>query len=160
MTTIRTAAPSGAVAPATWRICSHPRTQKNTTGVSVRNPSGHCRMCGRAADARWRASPEGRAVLARRDWTRRGIDPSFKYSDYLRMFVKQGRRCALCRKPPRRGKRLDTDHDHTDPTGRVRGLLHWRCNADVGQYEAGLLKNLKLTSKIREYLAAEGDARV
>jgi hypothetical protein len=44
---------------------------------------------------------------------------------YDRMLRAQDGKCALCRRPPK-SIRLAVDHDHR--TGRVRGLLCFRCN--------------------------------
>ena len=41
------------------------------------------------------------------------------------MFQTQGGKCAICLKP-QHGRRLAVDHDHK--SGKVRGLLCWRCN--------------------------------
>lgn len=49
---------------------------------------------------------------------------------------------------------MDVDHNHNDPKGRVRGLVHVACNAIIARYEAGTLTNSNLISKTREYLAA------
>jgi len=48
------------------------------------------------------------------------------------MLTKQGGVCLVCFCPPA-GKRLAVDHDHV--TGAVRGLLHIRCNAGLGQFD-------------------------
>lgn len=45
--------------------------------------------------------------------------------DYERMLEAQGGGCAICETKPKT-RRLHVDHDHR--TGRVRGLLCFRCN--------------------------------
>ncbi|PYQ17504.1 MAG: hypothetical protein DMF80_00495 [Acidobacteria bacterium] len=49
------------------------------------------------------------------------------------MLVDQKERCAICRKACGTGRRLAVDHDHQ--TGRVRGLLCFRCNTALARYE-------------------------
>jgi hypothetical protein len=46
-------------------------------------------------------------------------------ADYDRMLAAQGGVCAICGRPPKT-RRLNVDHDHN--TGRIRGILCWRCN--------------------------------
>lgn len=46
-------------------------------------------------------------------------------AQYDAMLVSQGGGCALCNAPPKT-RALHVDHDHA--TGRVRGLLCFRCN--------------------------------
>jgi len=41
------------------------------------------------------------------------------------LFLMQKGVCAICGRPPKK-YRLNVDHDHK--SGRVRGLLCWRCN--------------------------------
>lgn len=50
-------------------------------------------------------------------------------AEYDRMEVEQGGRCAVCRRPPTRG-RLHVDHDHV--SGAVRRLLCGNCNRALG----------------------------
>lgn len=45
---------------------------------------------------------------------------------YRTMLTTQNGGCAICSRAPRAGKNLHVDHDHK--TGRVRGLLCFRCN--------------------------------
>lgn len=45
--------------------------------------------------------------------------------EYDRMLAAQGGGCAICHNPPK-NRRLHVDHDHK--TGKVRGLLCFRCN--------------------------------
>jgi hypothetical protein len=52
--------------------------------------------------------------------------------EYDAMLKRQGGRCAICRKVPRK-RYLAVDHDHT--TGRVRGLLCFFCNSALGVWE-------------------------
>jgi hypothetical protein len=43
----------------------------------------------------------------------------------------QGGVCALCRRPPFKGRKMVVDHDHE--TGRFRGVLHIFCNTMLGR---------------------------
>ncbi len=58
--------------------------------------------------------------------------PKFSTKQYEALLAAQEGRCAICRKRP--GKiRLSLDHDHW--TGRIRGLIHNRCNRALGVFE-------------------------
>jgi Recombination endonuclease VII. len=50
---------------------------------------------------------------------------------YERLLAEQGGVCAICGNPPKT-RRLHVDHDHK--TGRVRGLLCYRCNRLLASY--------------------------
>ena len=80
------------------------------------------------------------ALRRRRLAQRRGIEER----DYLRMLDGQGGRCAICRQSCRTGRRLAVDHDHQ--TGRIRGLLCFRCNTSLARYE-------EYSVQFAEYLA-------
>jgi hypothetical protein len=60
---------------------------------------------------------------------KRGISAS----EYAALMARQEDRCAICRRPCGTGRRLAVDHDHR--TGRVRGLLCFRCNTSLARYE-------------------------
>ncbi len=49
--------------------------------------------------------------------------------EYDRMFKAQNGKCAVCLRPPKKGKNLHVDHDHK--TGEVRGLLDYYCNRRI-----------------------------
>lgn len=49
--------------------------------------------------------------------------------EYDQILAYQEGKCAICRRPPKPGKRLAVDHDHQ--TGFVRGLLCFLCNRRV-----------------------------
>jgi hypothetical protein len=51
--------------------------------------------------------------------------------EYARLLAAQGGHCALCPNVPKT-RRLHVDHDHA--TGRVRGLLCYRCNRALPSY--------------------------
>lgn len=53
--------------------------------------------------------------------------------DYQALFDKLDGRCAICRKTPTGRMGLCVDHDHE--TGRVRGLLCWKCNTALGVFD-------------------------
>lgn len=73
-------------------------------------------------------------------------------AQYKALLVKQGGRCAICRRPPKT-KRLHIDHAH-DETKRVRGLLCLTCNRyRVSKNDAGS------AWKVFRYLASNFDAR-
>ncbi|PYQ09931.1 MAG: hypothetical protein DMF83_01735 [Acidobacteria bacterium] len=60
---------------------------------------------------------------------RRGITES----GYAVLLARQHEQCAICRQPCGTGRRLAVDHDHQ--TGRLRGLLCFRCNTALARYE-------------------------
>lgn len=49
------------------------------------------------------------------------------------MFEAQEGRCAICRRKPTPGISLHVDHEHA--TNRVRGLLCFKCNNALGDFE-------------------------
>lgn len=59
---------------------------------------------------------------------------------YLAMLQGQNNECAICHRSEtlklKKGtaRRLCIDHDHK--TGKVRGLLCWKCNTDLGIWES------------------------
>lgn len=83
-----------------------------------------------ANQAEFRSS--GRKALAdRKSHLKRrfGMTPE----QYDAMLVEQGGGCAICRRPPRSDISLHVDHDHS--TGRIRGILCFRCNNSLGDLE-------------------------
>lgn len=60
--------------------------------------------------------------------------------EYDAMLAEQGGVCAVCSRLPTPGISLHVDHDHE--TGRIRGLLCFRCNNALGDLEddPGLLR--------------------
>ena len=96
----------------------------------------------------WRAYPDNAVVL----------------SAVERMLEAQGGVCAICRKPRPENRTLHVDHDHK--TGRIRGLLCFRCNNALGDFEEQwelfqlaadyLERDEVLTAKVRERVVALG----
>ena len=64
---------------------------------------------------------------------------------YKNILRKQNYRCAICRKKPNK-KRLSVDHNHK--TGKVRGLLCYKCNTGLGM----LRDNPYIVQQALEYL--------
>ena len=62
---------------------------------------------------------------------RRAVDLGVSDEEYARRLEAQGGGCALCGNPPK-SRRLHVDHNHR--TGRVRGLLCFRCNRALPTY--------------------------
>jgi hypothetical protein len=52
---------------------------------------------------------------------------------YDSLFAEQGGGCAICRRSPRGPIAFHIDHDHE--TGRIRGLLCFRCNNALGDFD-------------------------
>lgn len=72
-----------------------------------------------------------KAWLAKQDPNyRRGISLFSRFGitldDYQNLLDKQNGVCAICLNPPRINKNLHVDHCHS--TGKIRGLLCFRCN--------------------------------
>ncbi len=78
------------------------------------------------ANKEWKeANKEVHALLIRRSHlARRGLTLEL----YASMIEAQEGKCAICQQGS--NKRLAVDHDHV--TGRVRGLLCWKCNGALG----------------------------
>jgi hypothetical protein len=52
--------------------------------------------------------------------------------EYNNWLDKQGGRCAICGEEPPDSRGLAVDHDHK--TGKIRGLLCYRCNLGLGNF--------------------------
>ena len=73
--------------------------------------------------------------IKERGWRQNGIDPNFKYEDYVRIFGEQGGKCKVCDKDLLLlgyDKSLTAHVDHNHDTGKVRGLLCDTCNRAIG----------------------------
>lgn len=70
--------------------------------------------------------------------------------DYNCLLSAQDGTCAVCKNPPKK-RRLAVDHDHK--TGKVRGLLCFRCNYGIGFWHdrADLLHAASIYLKRRTY---------
>lgn len=80
---------------------------------------------GETANKRWRErNPDKARQACRRNNLRKyGLTPE----DYDLMLTAQGAACAICRtRDTAPHPNFHVDHDHQ--TGRIRGLLCWRCN--------------------------------
>ena len=66
--------------------------------------------------------------------------------DYERMFAAQECVCAICGKPRPEERTLHVDHDHE--SGAIRGLLCFRCNNALGDFE----EQYELFQKAADYL--------
>ena len=83
-----------------------------------------------ARQAEYRANGRKAAIDRRYQLKRKyGITPE----EYDRLLAEQDGRCAICRRRPRDDISLHVDHDHE--TGRIRGLLCFRCNNALGDFE-------------------------
>jgi hypothetical protein len=112
--------------------------------LRARNPAFAERQ--RENSRKWaRANPE---MKARYDWAYH-IQKAYGISvaDYEEMRQKQGGRCKICKRPPKKFK-LAVDHCHK--TGKVRGLLCASCNRALGIIE-------NHWDDIHSYLLREGE---
>lgn len=73
---------------------------------------------------------------------------------YEEMRRRQKNRCKICRRPPKKHRRHNVDHDHK--TGRVRGLLCFVCNHRL--LGRGL-ENPDHHERAAEYLRSNFDGR-
>ena len=130
------------------KVCSKCQTEQPIANFSRRARSAdglqpQCKECSRAAKAEWYAkNPE--AVRQRtREWyhknpgkkiaehrrRRYGISPE----DVIALRQAQGGKCPGCQRDLTTVREC-VDHDHV--TGKVRGLLCYRCNTFLGLMEA------------------------
>lgn len=71
------------------------------------------------------------AATRRKRKPRRAAELGVSDEEYERLLVEQEGCCAICGNPPK-NRRLSVDHNHR--TGRVRGLLCFRCNRALPTY--------------------------
>ncbi|MGW9245807.1 endonuclease VII domain-containing protein [Streptomyces badius] len=136
-----TDAPPQSLAPAPseeWKSCGHCNQAKPEAAFPLAEPGRRrstCRDChnkqrrDRGDNVRRgpRETPEARrARLLRSAYN---LTPE----QYTALLAEQGGTCALCGKPPQRGKSLVIDHCHA--TGVVRALLCTYCNVVIGIFE-------------------------
>ena len=110
-------------------ICSACRAWR-ATARAARRDSGRCVNCGNP-----KLSGNSRcAACISRDRHRRLIQlRGVSETAYATILAQQQERCAICRCACATGRHLAVDHDHQ--TGRVRGLLCFRCNTALARYE-------------------------
>lgn len=130
---------------------------------------GKCRSCTNAKNREYAPNMSEVAKEKRREYTRKWRENLSEderkriyksrnlkiYGLTLEQFEKlleiQGQKCALCHEPlsvlqGRQDNSVNVDHDHT--TGKVRALLHQKCNNGLGCYD----DNPALLAKAIEYL--------
>lgn len=116
-----------------WRERQRKHIQEEARRHDHKNRE-HRRRCARAAYHRRKARDpvaHRRKITAYHLQTKYGIT----LDDFDAMCCKQNNRCALCHGPMEFGGRLRPDRaviDHDHSTGKVRGLLHSRCNMLLG----------------------------
>lgn len=123
------------------KVLCQPCSERRESRRASRRAAGICRACPSPAlpgGSRRRAcqATERANHLARR----RGVTRD----EYSALFSRQHGRCAICRRECAPGRHLAVDHDHR--TGRVRGLLCFRCNTSLARYE-------EYTNEFAAYLA-------
>lgn len=92
---------------------------------------GHCKVCNKIRNKRWRdANPGAHRLAYVKGHVRRKYGLSWE--DYTRLFDRQKGECALCQSGHDLLEvgGLCVDHDHD--TGKVRGLLCKGCNSALG----------------------------
>ncbi|HVF75795.1 MAG TPA: endonuclease VII domain-containing protein [Acidimicrobiales bacterium] len=72
---------------------------------------------------------------------------------YDEMLAAQEGVCGICERPPRDDISLHVDHEHG--TGRVRGLLCFRCNNALGDFEDDAV----LLLRAADYVVFDPEAR-
>lgn len=103
----------------------------------------------RVEQAERRAKDPERNKAIKQKWKRLNKDKIRNYEllknfgitieDYNAMHDKQNGLCAICKQPETRLNKSGTLHrlavDHCHKTGKVRGLLCFKCNAAIGFFE-------------------------
>ena len=92
-----------------------------------RSEKGRAAM--RRARAKYRSKPETIKRHKEQAFASRLAKHGLTVDDYCRQLRKQHGKCAICEAKPKI-RRLAVDHDHE--SGRVRGLLCFRCNYFLG----------------------------
>ena len=128
-----------------------------------RRRAHRCAPCQKVYFSQWRArqAADPSVLVTRRKRERRNRlwrEYGLLVTDYERMMTEQSGQCKICRMPAEenvkrnKGKRtlpgLDVDHSHS--TGKVRGLLCFKCNMGLAAFR----DRPELLSAAIEYLEA------
>lgn len=85
------------------------------------------------------------------------------YKEYLKILRKQNGLCAICKKPEKiitKGEKvclLAVDHNHE--TGKVRGLLCYKCNISIGHLEENITILKNAIKYLKKYVKNSKEAR-
>ena len=127
------------------KICRTCGSEKSISEFPFRSDGTHildCKLCDlKIIHNRESIHPE---KYVERRWKAIGIH--LTYEEYLQMLQDQSGLCKLCGNTNLGGQALSVDHDHS--TGKIRGLLCFKCNFIVGTIE----KNLDKYTEIMVYL--------
>ena len=101
----------------------------------------------RASNARFKAhNPEKVATASRKSHLKLNYNMTLRqYADVL---AAQNGVCAICGKPSVKQK-LNVDHNHA--TGKLRGLLCWKCNVGIGHFDEDLSSLRKAIKYLEKY---------
>lgn len=112
---------------------------KNTKRAS--GITSYCRSCNKRDVADWRKKNRDASRLWAKRWYADNPEKRFYYNttkttgvtleQFKEMQSAQNNLCAICKKAPS-GKRLHIDHCHK--TGKIRGLLCYKCNVGIGYF--------------------------
>lgn len=113
--------------------CRECKVRKPQSEMRDRRGVGRiCKLCDRRKMKDWVAAHPVQYERQQRKYHLKqyGLTPAM----YDAMLVAQGNCCAICRSRSPAGKKyFHVDHDHA--TGRVRGLLCFRCNSGLGNFK-------------------------
>lgn len=125
----------------------HPDRKHKGNGLCTtcysRERARNNRALNRARSKAWYWANREKAIAAQGEWLRanrgkhRETVLKYRYGmtpdDELALLTRQGFVCAICREPfDGRSKATVACVDHDHVTGKVRGFLHFKCNAGIG----------------------------
>jgi len=134
---------------------------KHPRGKYGKSPS--CKICNNKKSRAWHAKNKEKATQYNRDWREKNKErfretsrlQKLKYNyglspeEYKQLQIRQCNTCPICH------EWLDENVvvDHCHETGRVRGLLHNRCNTAIGllRDDPELLTNAANYLRMRSY---------
>lgn len=121
--------------------------------------SSWCRNCTQADNKNWKRNHPVSVKLSKRQW-RRNFDPSKRNENYYRYGVtrewyesklkEQDEGCGMCgTKDSGTGHRFHIDHNHK--TGKVRGVLCYRCNIFLAHFEHDIRRPELALAYLKKY---------
>ena len=124
-------------------VCCTGCLNRRAARRAARRQSGLCAACGAPAIE---GRSQCRSCVARGRVKQLVVRTGMSEKEFADMLADQDRCCAICRDVCDTGRRLAVDHDHS--SGRIRGLLCFRCNTSLARYE-------QYTVQFARYLAGD-----